>query len=320
MKSLALVVYPGAQMAAVLGLRDLLDVACRYGRQQDLPAVLTTIVDFSSGDAKAATQLFNAVVLPPNLTGTLGETDAAIHGWIAAQHRSGAMICSVCAGAFWLGHAGLLDGRPVTTHWALEQEFRQAFPRALLMPEQLLIDDHDVVTAGGVMAWLDLGLFLVERWLGPQIVTLTARDLLIDPRGREQRNYRSFQPVTTHGDAAILALQRWMEGQAGTDLTVETLADRAGLAPRTLARRFKTATGLSPNLYVQNLRIEKARGMLERSRDPVGDIAWKVGYHDLSAFSRVFKTVTGLSAAAYRNRFSVLTQGRLAARDEPVEA
>ncbi len=104
--------------------------------------------------------------------------------------------------------------------------------------------------------------------------------MLIDPGGREQRNYRSFSPPLTHGDGTILALQHWLEGHADAHITITVMAARAHLSPRTLLRRFKAATGFTPNVYVQNLRIEKARGLLERTRIPVSEIGWKVGYQD----------------------------------------
>lgn len=303
--SIALVAYPGAQMSAVLGLADLFSVANGHGRAAGLPRIDTAILDFAADAPAAAGKNFDAVVLPPNLSGARGEGDAAVHAFVMRQHEGGALACSVCAGAFWLGHAGLLDGRPVTTHWALEAELKAAFPKVALEPERILIDDHDLVTAGGVMAWLDLGLFLVGRWLGPDAVSQTARHLLIDPRGREQKNYRSFRPALAHGDRPILSLQHWMEANPAADLSVEALAARSGMAIRTFARRFKAATGLPPNLYVQNLRVEKARGLLERGRGTVNEIAWGVGYADVSAFAKVFRSVTGLSASAYRKRFGV---------------
>ena len=200
-----------------------------------------------------------------------------------------------------------MKGRPVTTHWALEEEFRKTFPDTQLNAEHLLIDDNDIVTAGGLMAWLDLGLFIVNRCLGPQLVSQTARHLLIDTAGREQRNYRSFRPPLTHGDREILALQHWLEGHVENDISIKGMAEQTQLSDRTFLRRFKAATGITPHSYVQNLRIEKARGLLERTRMPVTQIAWNVGYHDPSAFSRLFKATTGLTAGDYRKRFGVGT-------------
>lgn len=305
-KTIAIVAYAGAQMSAVLGLADLFTVANQISQRMGGISLCVTIV---SPQMMGADTKFNALVLPPNISGARGEDDRTAHSWIRQQHKGGTLICSACAGAFWLGYAGVLDGRPATTHWALEEEFRTAFPAANLLPEQLLIDDNDVVTAGGLMAWLDLGLFLVERWQGGEVLTHTARHLLVDPRGREQRNYRSFRPKLTHGDAKILNLQHWMEGQVAADLSVSALARRCGLSGRTFLRKFKAATGHTPNSYVQNLRVEKARGLLERTQESIADIVWAVGYQDMSAFGRVFKAVTGLSAAEYRSRFSLLAVG-----------
>lgn len=308
-KSIAIAAYDGVQMSAVLGLQDLFQVANARslsldGRQLDVRIVDPVLTD--TGDAGP----FSAIILPPNLSGERGRDDKTCLAWIRAQHTAGALVCSVCAGAFWLGHAGLLAGRPVTTHWALEQEFRQTFPRAQLLPEHILIDDNDIVTSGGLMAWLDLGLFLVERWLGGQVLSLTARHLLIDPKGRDQRNYRSFSPDLTHGDGAVLLIQHWMEGNTGADLSLSRMAQMCGTSERTFLRKFNAATGYSPNAYLRLLRIEKARGVLERTRLSVSEISWAVGYQDVSAFGRAFKAVTGLSPGDYRSRFSVLRQTR----------
>ncbi|MCP5087396.1 MAG: helix-turn-helix domain-containing protein [Rhodobacteraceae bacterium] len=299
---IALIAYEGVQMSAVLGLKDILEVANRFAAEADVAAITHEVLQ--THDIRND-RTFDAVVLPPNLEAARGQSDLELHRWIDTQHRSGATICSACAGAFWLGYAGILDGRPVTTHWALEDEFRKTFPNTQLNPEHLLIDDHDIVTAGGVMAWIDLGVYLIRRWLGADILSKTCRQMLIDPTGREQRNYRSFRPRLTHNDAAIRGLQRWIEGNTDADLSVFELAQRAAMSGRSLQRRFTNATGLTLSRYVQQLRVEKAKGMLERTSLTVAEICWRVGYQDVSAFSRLFKSVSGLSAGDYRKRFSI---------------
>ena len=298
---IAIIAYDGVQMSAVLGLTDLLEIANRYGAETGAGQIGHEIM----GSGSLPEAQFDAVWLPPNLTGQKGRDDAALHAWLRDRHRAGAVICSACAGAFWLGHAGLLDGRPVTTHWALEQEFRAAFPAAQLQAESILVDDHDIVTAGGVMAWTDLGLHLVKRWLGTEIVSQVCRHMLIDPDGREQRNYRSFRPRLDHGDTVIRDLQVWMEAHVSADLSVPKLAARCGLPERSFQRHFTRATGLSVSTYVQELRVERARGLLERSQMPVNEICWAVGYEDPSAFSRLFRSMSGLSARDYRKRFRI---------------
>lgn len=300
--SVGLIAYEGVQMSAVLGLVDIVTVA-RRDRPQDAPQLSTTILE--PADVLSEDR-FDVVLFPPNLTGQRGANDSHRHAWTRAQHSAGAAIWSACAGAFWLGHAGLLDGRPMTTHWALEDEFRATFPRARLETDQLIVDDNDIVTAGGVMAWVDLGLHLLHRWMGPEVVSQTCRQMLIDPGLRDQRSYRTFRPKLTHGDAAIRRSQVWMEAHISDVLTIDTLAKQASLTPRTFQRRFALATGLPPSDYVQVLRIEKARGLLERTALPISQIAWSVGYQDVAAFTRAFKSVCGTTAGNYRKRFSVL--------------
>jgi len=304
--SIAIFAYPGVQMSAVLGLADLFSIANRYTLKHGEATLYITEINKETLATTPST--FDAVILPPNLTGSRGENETSVHQWLQARHSEGTVICSVCAGAFWLGHSGLLKGRPATTHWLLGDVFRTTFPETELHCEHLLIDDNDIVTAGGLMAWLDLGLYVVNRWLGPHVVSKVARHLLIDPSGREQRNYRSFQPPLNHGDDIILKLQHWLEANSKMTITISSLAAQSCLSQRTFLRRFKAATGYTPNSYLQNLRMEKARGLLERMRIPISEIGWRVGYQDPSAFSRIFKTTTGLSAGEYRNRFGVYTR------------
>ncbi len=300
---IAILSYEGAQLAAVLGLADLLTIASGISRQHDGPCLDITVISHPPYPKTG----FEVIILPPNISGARGKDDGDVHMWLRACHASGTILCSACAGAFWLGHAGLLAGRPATTHWALEEEFQTAFPTTMLGAEHLLIDDNDIVTAGGLMAWLDLGLFIVNRFLGGQVVSNTARHLLIDPGGREQRNYRSFRPALKHGDSAILKVQHWLEANTDDAISVVEMAKRAHLSSRTFLRRFKAATNHTPNDYLQNLRIEKARGLLERTRIPVSEIGWRVGYRDPSAFGRLFRTTTGLTASDYRNRFGIVS-------------
>jgi transcriptional regulator GlxA family with amidase domain len=210
----------------------------------------------------------------------------------------------VCAGAFLLAETGLLAGRPATTHWALREAFAARFPEVRLDTDRLIVDDGDLITAGGVMAWVDLGLRLIERYLGPSVMLATARFFLVDPGGREQRFYSPFAPVLTHGDAAVLKVQRWLQVRGGDRVSLEAMARKAALGERTFLRRFQKATGLTPIVYVQHLRVGKARELLEASDHSIDEIAWQVGYEDTGAFRKVFQRVMGLTPGEYRRRFS----------------
>lgn len=175
-----------------------------------------------------------------------------------------------------------------------------------MTPSDIVVEDGDIITAGGMLAWTDLGLRLIHRVLGPTVMADAAKFLLIDPSGREQRNYSTFAPRLNHGDTAVLKVQHWLQAHSGEEINVGALAERAGLEQRTFLRRFQKATGLKPTEYVQALRIGLAREKLEFSRDSVERIAFNVGYKDPSAFRRVFQKVTGLSASAYRERFAAV--------------
>ncbi len=302
--AIAIVAYPGVQESAVLGLTDLFTIANSYADEDGgVQISVKKITEQEVNDP--ASGRFDAIVLPPTLDHAERSTSSVIHDWLRDQHGAGALMCSACAGLFWLGHSGLLEGRAVTTHWTHEDEFRASFPDAQLNLDYLLVDDNDIATVGGLMAWLDLGLYIVKRWLGPQVAAATERHLLIDPGGRTQHSYRNFRPPLAHGDETVLTLQHWLEGHVGEDITVQGMAERTRLSGRTFLRRFKAATGQTPTVYLRNLRVEKARGLLERTLVPISEIAWTVGYRDASAFARAFRSSTGLTAGAYRNRFGV---------------
>jgi transcriptional regulator GlxA family with amidase domain len=165
-----------------------------------------------------------------------------------------------------------------------------------------MIDDGDIITAGGVMA-CDIGLMIIDRLLGPTAMTEKARYLLVDPLSREQRHYSSFSPKLNHGDNAILKVQYWLRSRGVRKISIGALAECAGLEKRTFLRRFQRATGLRPTEYCQHLRVGRARQMLESSSHPISQIAWDVGYRDVTAFRTIFVRVTGLSPIDYRERF-----------------
>ncbi|CAG9182759.1 GlxA family transcriptional regulator [Cupriavidus pampae] len=315
---IGIVLFPGVQLAAVYGLIDLFAIANEFaGRRggEDVASLHITqwrqhpseqepmrdapiVHDRSSSPA--------VLLLPPCLGDPLSREQAEFFaGWLARQHRNGTTLASVCGGAFLLGETGLLAGRTVTTHWALADAFRQRFPEALLNADRLLIDDGDIISAGGMMAWTDLGLKLVDRFLGPTVMCDTARFLLVDPPNREQRYYSVFSPDLTHGDPAILKVQHWLQATGAKDMSLASLAVRAGLEERTLLRRFRKATGLTPIDYCQRVRVGKGCELLQFGHLAIDAIAWEVGYGDPSAFRKVFQRIIGLTPGEYRRRFSV---------------
>jgi transcriptional regulator GlxA family with amidase domain len=315
---IGLLLYPDVQLAAVYGLSDLFRIAGEMAaarEERDPPAIRVThwrqaetgdgvecVYDSHPGRPHKP----NHLIAPPSLI--MPARMKPMHGfaaWLTDRHAEGTTLCSVCAGAFVLGETGLLAGREATTHWAFAEALAARFPTIKVDASRMVIDDGDIITAGGILAWTDLGLTLVERFLGPSVMLETARFLLVDPPGRSQRPYNHFVPRLDHGDAAILKVQHWMQAAGGKDHSVSDLAARARLEERTFLRRFRKATGLRPTEYAQQIRVAKAREALELSRRPIEQIAWDVGYGDPSAFRKLFQRVTGLAPADYRRRFGV---------------
>lgn len=317
---IGLLLYPGAQTSAVTGLTDLFIVANRLSAERGGPSARELRASHwrVQADTDQLKRVFDthqhlgeherlaALILPPSLDAEpCGKTYRSHARWITSQHAQGTIVCSICAGAFLLAETGLLNGRSATTHWVHADRLSQLFPEIRVNSEKLMIDDGDVITAGGLMAWVDLGLQLIQRWIGPSIMMATAHFFLVDAAGREQRFYSPFAPRLEHGDAAALQVQHWVQLHYAERVTVDAMAVRAKLGERTFLRRFRNATGLKPNEYLQHVRIAKAREALEFSMQSVNEIAWKIGYEDPGAFRKVFNRIVGLSPGAYRKRFGI---------------
>lgn len=309
--------YDGAQAAAVLGMTDLLTAAAGIARQRHGVSHPLRVSHWTRATGKRTPErVFSSdpvslgdrptvIVIPPGLGDPLPEREARYYAdWLRSEHSKGAGLCSICKGAFLLGETGLLAGRTVTTHWSYEEHLVSRFPDINVNTDRLIIDDGDILTAGGVMAWIDLSLILIERFLGPTIMVETARAFLVDPPGREQSYYSAFSPRLNHGDDAILKVQHWLQATGGKDMGLAVLAEHARLEPRTFMRRFQKATGHTAGEYVQRLRINKARDLLQFTRDPVDAVAWKVHYSDPSSFRKIFTRIIGLTPAEYRQRFT----------------
>ncbi len=258
------------------------------------------------------------IIILPALMGSYGqgEDDFSMAGpprlisWLKQQHAGGACLGSVCAGAFFLAQSGLLDGRSATTHWNLAAQFKKHFPGVHLQAQKMLVDENDLITAGGVTAYFDLALYLVRKFGSNELAAACSKLLLIDPERSSQTPYQLAQFQKKHADTAILNLQNHIEINYRQSLTLEQMEKIAGLEQRTLLRRFRLATGDSPIMYLQRIRIEMARQLLEYSRDNINEIAWKVGYEDGSSFTRLFKKLAGMTPGNYRKKFSLVVTAK----------
>ena len=170
----------------------------------------------------------------------------------------------------------------------------------------MLIDEGDCITAGGVSAYMDLSLYLTARFGSAELAASLSKLLLIDPSRHVQSPYQTCNFIKNHGDTQILQVQEWLAGNYDQSIAIHNLASRVGLGERTFMRKFKKATGDTPLEYLQQLRIEMARKLLETTLETIEGITLKSGYEDISSFRKLFKKHTGLSPSAYRKRFSFL--------------
>lgn len=309
---IGLLAYPDVQLAALYGLGDLFAIADRIARErrgagQPLLRVSRWECDdkgkVCNRDGSDAV-IPGTIILPPSLAHPPRQAwTAGLAEFLRHRHAHGSVLASVCVGAFLLAETGLLDGRQATTHWSYAALLAERFPAIEVDSAKIVIDDGDVVTAAGLMSWTDLGLKLVERLLGTGVMVETGRAMLVDPLGREQRHYSVFSPRLNHGDEPILLVQHWLQQAYAGEVDVNTMAAKAGLERRTFLRRFGKATGLRPVEYCQQLRVAKARDMLETTRLSFDRIAWNVGYGDPVSFRKIFVRTMGLTPGDYRRRF-----------------
>jgi transcriptional regulator GlxA family with amidase domain len=244
------------------------------------------------------------LIIPPTMV-DLPDPDvpAGVVSWVRNCH-AGATLVSLCSGAFILAATGLVDGKSVATHQICAKALARRFPRIVTDVNRRIIDHGDIVSAGGFLAWVDLGLFLVDRILGPAIRAETARFVLSDPAAGEARYFTGFAPPQTHRDRAVLKVQEWVHMRDGRGVSLVAMATAAGLERRTLLRRFAAATGMSPMEYCRAVRIARARELLEGGDTSQKQIAQSLGYRDVASFARVFRKVAGLAPGDYRKRFA----------------
>jgi len=236
--------------------------------------------------------------------------NCALLPWLRKHYEQGAYVAGVCMGAAYLAEAGLLEGKIATTHWAVWERLAARYPRVRWRPELFVTEDSRLLCSGGLYAAMDVSLYLVEKLCGHEIAVQCAKSLLL-PMPRFMQSGYSMLPVSKpHEDPRIRTVEAYLQTIFHEDTGTEALAAKAGLTPRTFVRHFKAATGRLPAAYVQALRVEAAKSMLERDSKPIQKISSEVGYDDVAFFRNLFKRITGMTPAEYRAHFAPMSVRR----------
>jgi len=315
---IAIVDYPDVLKSAVYGLQEMFLMANEIATEQGLTIQLQAdIIGFIKRtnsqeetippikDALQGNDVrYEAVILPPSMPSKFYlQPTPDLLNWLQNRHGEGSILCSACAGAFIIASTGLLAKREATTHWGLANDFTDLHPDTRLNLKEIVKNDGDIITAGGMMSWLDLGLELVAQFMSPAVMRQLGKILVIDTGQREQRFYQQFSPRLNHGDDVILNIQQTLQRDYPNTIRITELASASCLTERTFLRRFSKATGFKPSEYLQRLRIQKACDLLENTHKTFELIANEVGYEDVSACRKTFTRIIGLSPRAFKKRF-----------------
>lgn len=262
-----------------------------------------TSLGFTIGDLKPVDWISGAdTVIVPGLEAPWEAQDPAVLTAVAKAADDGARLVSLCAGAFVLGQAGVLDGRRVTTHWALADGFRAAFPNAHLVEHAMYIDDGQILSSGGMLASADLCLYVLRQDHGQSYANDVSRVLISPPhRTGGQAQYAKADPRPTSG--SLSHVLEWLAEHIAEPMTLRQVAEQAHMSPRTLARRIRAETGDSMAGWIARRRVERARALLEETELTVTQVAHAAGFGSTESLRRHFLTHTGTSPRSYRDTF-----------------
>lgn len=224
--------------------------------------------------------------------------------WIVKQYKSGAEVASLCLGAFLLASTGLLKDKKCATHWLAANAFRKMFPEVNLLEDKIITDENGIYSSGGAYSSLNLILYLVEKFAGRDTAVFCSKAFQIDIQRDSQSPFTIFIGQKEHEDAPVKKAQEYIENNFQNKITVNQLAAMFALSRRNLERRFKKATSNTIVEYIQRVKIEAAKKMLESASKNINEVMYEVGYNDTKAFRTTFKRITGLSPVQYRSKYN----------------
>ncbi len=319
MKQVTIVVPKGkTNVSCITGSFNILHSANEHWRKMgNRPMLEITIAGFVP-ELKLDTGFFS--VHPVNITETdkpdlviipaisyddhLLKENADLISWIREQYKDGAEIATMCSGVFLLAATGLLEGRNCSTHWNLATNFKRLFPNVNLLPDKLITAERGIYTNGGAYSFLNLILFLVEKYFDRETAIYCSKIFQIDIERTSQSPFHVFQTQKNHGDELISQAQTYIEQNLSDKISFENLASKLAISRRNFDRRFIKATGNTPLEYWQRVKVEAAKSNLEKGRKNIFEIMYEVGYSDDKAFREVFKKITGISPLNYRAKYN----------------
>lgn len=320
MKHISILVPKGAILGSLEGSRQLLTQVNQFVMAKGDPPLFTVQLVGSSKEIPLSGGSFTVhadvllddvkktdLIIIPAVDGELKsaiENNSDLLPWITKQHQRGAEVASLCLGAFILASTGLLKGKKCATHWMAANEFRQLFPDVDLVTEKIITDEHGIYSSGGAFSYLNLILYLIEKYAGRDIAILSAKVFAIEIERDSQSSFTIFQGQKGHEDEPIKKAQEFIETNFQEKITIDQLSDILALSRRSLERRFKKATANTVTEYIQRVKIEVAKKSFETNRKTVNEIMYDVGYSDNKAFRTTFKKITGLSPIDYRNKYN----------------
>ncbi|MGS2741618.1 GlxA family transcriptional regulator [Sinomicrobium sp. M5D2P17] len=320
MKKVSLLVYEDAVLSALSGAVDIFTGTNRFMESMgDTAPFELELVSEKAGDIrlfapasficrKTLVESENTdLIIVPAFNGDAAEVlekNKALVEWIRQMSEKGSEVASLCFGSYFLAEAGLLSGKPCTSHWLAIPGMKMRYQDIDLMPDMVITDREGIYTSGGAFSSLNLILYLVEKFCGREIGIQVSKMFSIDMDRVNQAHFSVFQGQHQHEDKEILRIQKYIEENYNAQVSVEDIAEKANMSKRNFVRRFKNATQNTPLEYLQRVKIEAAKKALERSAESIHSVVYDVGYNDLKTFRKIFKRVTGLTPQDYRRKYS----------------
>jgi transcriptional regulator GlxA family with amidase domain len=325
MKHITIVVPDGqvnmGTIATIVGVYEIFTGANLYSKKsgkginyQIQTAGVSKKIDFSTGLITLQPEInisqikkTDLIIVPPSAIRSNTDVlkgNRTIINWIEKQYKLGAEVASMCSGVFMLASSGILNGKTCSAHWAHAETFRNSFPEINLKEDKLITAESGIYTNGGAYSFLNLVLFLIEKYYDKQTAIYCSKMFQIDIERDTQSSFAIFSGQKKHADDEILKAQSYIEENYQEKISIKFLSNKFSIGRRNFDRRFIKATGITPLDYLQRVKIEAAKKSLENTRKTINEIMYDVGYIDTKAFREVFNRVTGMSPVEYKSKYN----------------